>query len=113
MQQTTIQFQESGTQMVKPQVAPIDVWVENSAEFITNVRERLKAWYGSESRYASVLAGESVTWRAVVRVHAFVVCLGVAIAAVEQNVVVAGASMAAASWAAYLLKDEEKKGGEA
>lgn len=89
-------------------MAPVDVWAENAAEFMNNVRTRVGAWYESESRLYSTLIGEGISWRAVIRVHLILVCLLVAIAAVEQNLVVAGASMASTGWLVYRLNVDEK-----
>ena len=107
MQQTTIQFQE-GTQAVRPQVAPVDVMAENFAEWLTNAKARLMGWYNSESRMYSSLIGESISWRAVIRVHMILVCMLVTIGAVEQNFMVAGASMASTGWLVYRLNVEDK-----
>lgn len=89
-------------------MAPVDVWAETAAEFISNVRARVSGWYSSESRMYSVMIGEKITWRSVVRVHLILVCLLVAIGAAEQNLLVAGASMASTGWLVYRLNVDEK-----
>lgn len=89
-------------------VAPVDVVAKNISEWFNEKKECTKKWYNSECRLYTVMVGESVTWRALFRIHMILVCMLVGIIAVEQNFMVAGASMASSGWLVYRLNVDEK-----
>lgn len=108
-----------GVQAVEQRIAPVDVAVERAAEWFMNKKARAEEWYEGYSAFYSLVVGEKVTRKVVVRIHCILLCLFVLVIAAAENIMVALAAMAATAWLVYRLNADEqsneqrngKKGG--
>lgn len=108
-----------GVQAVEQRIAPVDVVAERAAECVMNLKARAEEWYNGDSAFYSLVVGEKVTRKVVVRIHCILLCLFVLVVAAAENIMVALAAMAATGWLVYRLNADEqsneqrngKKGG--
>lgn len=91
--------------------APVDELMARAIECVKDVKAKAKVWYYGVSPFYSRIMEEKVTRKVVIRVHMITLCLFVAVAAAEANLMVAGSSMAATGWLVYRLNQDDKKMG--
>ena len=101
-----------GAQAVEQRVAPVDVVAERAAECVMNLKARAEEWYNGDSAFYSLVVGERVSRKTVVRIHCILLCLLLLVGAAAENILVSLASMAATGWFVYRLNQDEQRNGK-